>query len=139
MNSYCIAGVCWGKLALLFPETPFFQRDLSLIKSKNISHTLCNHVFTKTVCTCITYFVNICKDDIHQHIFTHISLNSCLYALALPESKEKHCMGKVLDQGNRYFFPLYRQLTLFYLTNLYSPKKKQQPHMFNKQCCLHDR
>ena len=31
--------------------------------------------------------------------------------------KEKHCMGKV---GTIDFFPLYRQLTLFYLTNLYS-------------------
>ena len=37
-----------------------------LIKSKHISHTLCSHnVFTKTVCTCITYFVNVCKDDFY--------------------------------------------------------------------------
>ena len=30
--------------------------------------------------------------------------------------------------------------TLFYLTNLYSAKKKQLPHLFNVECCkLHDR
>ena len=55
----------WHKWALNFPEI-FFQRNLNLIKSKNISHTLCNHdVSTKTVCTCITYIVNVCKDDFY--------------------------------------------------------------------------
>ena len=124
LNSCCNAGGCWGKLALIYAETQFFQKILNLIKSKNISYTLCNHdVSTQTVCTCITYFVNLCKDDFYWPIFTHISHNSCLYALALPKSKNKHCIGKVLDWDNRDFFPLYRQLTLFYLTNSYSAKK----------------
>ena len=57
---------CWGKWVLIFSGTPFFQRNLNLIKSKNISHTLCSHdVSTKTVCICITYFVNVCKDDFY--------------------------------------------------------------------------
>ena len=125
LNSCFNAGGSWGKWVLIFGETPFHQRNLNLIKSKNISHTLCNHdVSTKTVCTCITYFVNVSKDDFSLPIFTHISHNSCLYAVALPKSKEKHCMGKVLDWDNRHYFPLYRQLTLFYLTNLYASKKK---------------
>ena len=48
-------------------------------------------------------------------------------------------MGKVLDWDNRRFFPLYKQFTLFYLTNLYSAKKKK-PHMFNVECSkLYDR
>ena len=122
-----------------FPGKLEFNKKLEY--NRNISNTLCNHnVSTTTVCTCITYFVNVCKDDFYQPIFTHVSDNSCLYALALPKSKEKHCMGKVLDWDNRHFFPLYRQLTLFYLTNLYSAKKKQQSHMFNVECCkLHGR
>ena len=140
LNS-CNAGGCWGKRVLIFSETPFFQGNPNLIKSKNISHTWYSHdVSTKTVCTCITYFVSGCKDDFYWPIFTHISHNSYLYALALPKIKEKHCMGKVLDWDNRNFFPLYRQLTLSQLTSLYSAKKKQYQHMFNVECCkLHDR
>ena len=66
LNSCCNAGGCWGKLALIYAETQFFQKILNLIKSKNISYTLCNHdVSTQTVCTCITYFVNLCKDDFY--------------------------------------------------------------------------
>ena len=54
---------------------------MNLIKSKNISRTLCSHdVSTKTVCICITYFVNICKDDFYCPIFTHISHNSQLHS-----------------------------------------------------------
>ena len=37
-----------------------------------------------------------------------------LYALALPKSKEKHCMVKVLDWDNRHFFPLYRPTDHFF-------------------------
>ena len=52
LNNCCNAGGCWGKWVLIFSGTPFFQRNLNLMKSKNISHTLCNHnVYTKTVCT----------------------------------------------------------------------------------------
>ena len=70
LNNCCNAGGCWGKRALIFSGTPFFQKNLDLIKSilisKNISHTLCNYALpTKTVCTCITYFVNVCKDDFY--------------------------------------------------------------------------
>ena len=65
-NDCCNAGGCWGKLASIFPETAFFQRNLNLIKSKKIPHTLCNHdVSTKSICTYINYFVNICKDDFY--------------------------------------------------------------------------
>ena len=61
--------------------------NLNLIKSKNISHTLWNHdVSIKTVCTCITYFVNVSKDRFCQP--------NCHDTLVLPKSKEKHCMGK---------------------------------------------
>ena len=66
VNDCCNAGGCWGKLASIFPETAFFQRNLNLIKSKKIPHTLCNHdVSTKSICTYISYFVNICKDDFY--------------------------------------------------------------------------
>ena len=43
-------------------------------------------------------------------------------------------MGNVLDWDNRHFFHLYKQSTVFYLTNLNSAKK-QKPHMFNVECC----
>ena len=59
---------CWGywdKRVLIFSETLFFQKKLNLIKSKNICHTLCYDVSTETICTCITYFVNVCKDDFY--------------------------------------------------------------------------
>ena len=47
---------CCGKWVLIYS----FQRNLNLIKSKNISATLYNHdVPTKSICTCITYLVII--------------------------------------------------------------------------------
>ena len=92
------------------------------------SHTLCNHdLSTKTVCTCITYFVNVCKNDFYLPIFTHVSDNSCLYALALPKSKEKHCMGKVLDWDNRHF-SLYIDSSHFFTYPIYILQRRSSSH-----------
>ena len=67
LNNCCNGGGFWTKWALIFLETPFsLKKNLNFIKSKNISHTLYNHdVSTKTVCTCITHFANVCKDDFY--------------------------------------------------------------------------
>ena len=52
--------------------------------------------------------------------------------LPFQKIKKNIVWGSYIDWDNRHFFPLYKQFTLFYLTNLYSAKK-QKPHMFNAE------
>ena len=62
------AGGCWGEWPSIFSENPFFLRNWSLIKSKNISQTLCNKSIILCIyqnCSCMTHFVNVCKDDFY--------------------------------------------------------------------------
>ena len=126
LNHCCNVGGCWGKWSFVFSGAPFLQKNKTFIIHCVIMMylpKLCAH-------TCITYFVNVCKDDLCLPTFTHIShnviiLTYCLYAFAFyfPKSKEKHCMRRYIDWDKRYFFSLYMDI-LFYLTNLYSAKKK---------------
>ena len=61
--------------------------------------------------------------------------------LPFQKVKKNIVWGRYIDCDNRHFFPLSRQLTLFYqqVINLYSAKK-QQPHLFNVECCkLHEK
>ena len=100
LNNCCHARGCWVKWALIFSETPFFQRNLNLTKSKSMSHTLWNHgVATKTVCTCITYFVNVMFVKMtftSLFLTTLVIIPNSLFLCTCPsKSKEKHCMGKV--------------------------------------------
>ena len=93
---------------LKFSQTPLFQGNVNLINSKKISHTLCIHdVSTITVSTCITYIVNVCKDDFYQPNFTHIIDNSSLIVVMhLPFQKVKKTIvwGRYIDCDNRRFF-----------------------------------
>ena len=58
------AGGCWGEWPSIFSETPFFLRNSSLIKSKNISQTLCN----KSIILCIY----------QNRLYMHHSFCECL-------------------------------------------------------------
>ena len=91
---------------------------------------LCDHnVSTKTVCTCITNFVNVCKDNFFTSLFlpTLVIIPNLLNVFMHWSSrkvKKNIVWGRYVDRSNSYFVPLYRQVTLFYLTNLYSAKEK---------------
>ena len=70
---------------------------------------------------------------------TLVIISNLLSLCTLP-SKKKNIVREVIRLNGTIdiFFPLYIQLTLFYLTNLYSAKKKWWPHMFNVECFITD-
>ena len=81
---------------------------------------LCNHsVSTKTVCICITNFVNVCKDNFFTSLFlpTLVIIPNLLNVFMHWSSrkvKKNIVRGRYVDRGNSYFVSLYRQVTLFY-------------------------